>query len=240
LTIWLDMDILLYKLLSGKRGYQEIFTEATIPFCLRIKYFFNLLMHQSLGRVVRLLRLAQLDCQVHDFSTAQKTLKLQLPYRASTGALDLLLDSTGTKFLGDASMMPEFLFQIPPEEPIANVNADGAYDTLTCHEAITERGALAVIQPRQNDKQWKVTVKGANVRNDMLNTCTWLGRNISKKWSDYHRRSLVTTNMHYFKRLGVRVMTRTFERQVDVRQVCEALFNQLMHLCHTARHLFLL
>lgn len=41
-----------------------------------------------------------------DFSTVsrrQKTLQVQLPYRASTSALNLLVDSTGIKFLGEGS-----------------------------------------------------------------------------------------------------------------------------------------
>jgi hypothetical protein len=40
-----------------------------------------------------------------------------------------------------------------------------------------------------------------------------LGRTIWKKWSGYHRRSLVETKMHCFKLLGSRVAART-ERQI--------------------------
>ncbi len=50
------------------------------------------------------MRLAGLDWRVPDFSTVcrrQKTLRVQLPYRASTTALDLLVDRTGIKFLGE-------------------------------------------------------------------------------------------------------------------------------------------
>ncbi len=48
------------------------------------------------------LRLAGLYWRLPDFSTVcrrQKTLQVQLPYRASTTALDPLVDSTGIKFL---------------------------------------------------------------------------------------------------------------------------------------------
>ena len=34
-----------------------------------------------------------------------------------------------------------------------------------------------------------------------------------KKWSGYHRRSLVETKMHCFKLLGQRVAARTFDPQ---------------------------
>jgi hypothetical protein len=56
--------------------------------------------------VESLLRLAGLDWRVPDFSTVcrrQKTLRVQRPYRASTTALDLLVDSTGIKFLGEGA-----------------------------------------------------------------------------------------------------------------------------------------
>jgi hypothetical protein len=69
---------------------------------LSIKCLFNLALRQSLGLVESLLRLASLDWSVPDFSTVcrrQKTLRVQLPDRASTTALDLLVDSTGIKFL---------------------------------------------------------------------------------------------------------------------------------------------
>ncbi len=38
--------------------------------------------------------------------------------------------------IGDAPMLPELLSQIPPDQEIASVTADGAYDTRKCHDAI--------------------------------------------------------------------------------------------------------
>lgn len=54
--------------------------------------------------------------------------------------------------IGDAPMLPELLAQIPADQDIASVTADGAYDTRKCHDAIAERGAHAVIPPRKNAK----------------------------------------------------------------------------------------
>ena len=48
--------------------------------------------------------------------------------------------------VGDAPMLPELLSQIPPEQEIASVTADGAFDTRKCHDAIAARGAAAIIQ----------------------------------------------------------------------------------------------
>tara|TARA_R110002020_G_C16312267_1_gene773958 strand:+ start:5665 stop:5844 length:180 start_codon:yes stop_codon:yes gene_type:complete len=41
--------------------------------------------------------------------------------------------------LGDAPMLPHLLNQIPRDEQIGSVTADGAYDTCRCHNAIAER-----------------------------------------------------------------------------------------------------
>ena len=49
----------------------------------------------------------------------------------------------------------------PPDQEIARVTADGAYDTRKCHDAIAERGAHAVIPPRKNAKPWKAITAGA-------------------------------------------------------------------------------
>lgn len=125
-----------------------------------------------------------------DLSTVswrQKTLRVQLSYRASTTALDLLVDSTGIKFLGegewkrkkhgaecrrqwrkvllgidahtleiraievtdnsvgDAPMLPELLAQIPPDEAVASVSADGAYDTGACQDSCRVHHAVATV-----------------------------------------------------------------------------------------------
>jgi len=275
LTVWLDKDMQWYATVSGKRGRQRTFSDAAIQFCLSIKCLFGLALRQSLGLVESLLRLAGLDWRVPDFSTVcrrQKDLSVKLPYRPSTTALDLLVDSTGIKFLGegewkckkhgaeyrrqwrkvhlaidartldiraievtdngtgDAPMLPELLSQIPPDEPIASVGGDGAYDTKACHAAIALRKAQAIIPPRKNARAWKGTQAGASSRNEALRACQRLGRRIWKKWSGYHRRSLVETKMNCFKRLGERVMARTFERQVTELHIRVALLNRFSQL----------
>ncbi|SDE12136.1 Transposase DDE domain-containing protein [Salipiger thiooxidans] len=58
-------------------------------------------------------------------------------------------------------MLPELLDQIPPQQEIATVTADGAFDTRKCHDAIAARGAAAIIPPRKNAKPWKPGTAGA-------------------------------------------------------------------------------
>ena len=132
--------------------------------------------------------------------------------------------------IGDAPMLPELLGQIPADEAVTSVSGDGAYDTKACHAAIAQRGAHAVIPPRKNARPWRANLVGAASRNEALNACGRLGRAIWKRWSGYHRRSLVETKMHCFKRLGERVMARTFERQVVELHVRVALLNRFTQL----------
>ena len=132
--------------------------------------------------------------------------------------------------VGDAPMLPELLSQIPPEERITTVSGDGAYDTKGCHEAIAKRKAEAVIPTRKNAKPWKENRLGAHVRNEILRATRLLGRAIWRKWSGYHRRSLVETKMRCFKLLGERVMARDFDRQVAELQVRAAILNRFTRL----------
>jgi hypothetical protein len=104
ITIWLDKDMQWYAPASGKRGLQQTFTDSAIQLCLSIKCLFGLALRQSLGLVQSLLGLAKLDWHVQDFSTISRRLKtqqVQLPCQGSLTALDLLVDSTGIKLLGE-------------------------------------------------------------------------------------------------------------------------------------------
>lgn len=55
-------------------------------------------------------------------------------------------------------------------------------------------------------------------------------RNLWKSWSGYHRRSQVETKMHCGKRLGERVMSRTFERQANELHIRAAILNRFTEL----------
>ena len=132
--------------------------------------------------------------------------------------------------IGDAPMLPALLEQIPSEETLHSVCADGAYDTKACHAAIASRGASALIPVRKNAQPWKEGNAGALARNDILRSTKRLGRAIWKKWSGYHQRSLVEAKMRCFKLLGERVMARDFDRQVAELQIRAALLNRFTQL----------
>ena len=127
--------------------------------------------------------------------------------------------------IGDAPILPDLLDQIPEDQEIRSVTADGAYDTRKCHDAIADRGAHAVIPPRKNAKPWKAVNAGAMARNEVLRAAKYLGRALWRRWSGYHRRSRVETKMHCVKLLGQRLMARDFDRQVAELQVRIAVLN---------------
>jgi hypothetical protein len=135
-----------------------------------------------------------------------------------------------TSDVGDAPMLPEVLDQIPPEQEIGSVTADGAFDTRKCHDAIAARGAAAIIPPRKNAKPWKPDTAGAVVRNDILRTSKRVGRTIWRRWSSYQRRSRVETKMHCVKLLGQRLTARHSDRQVAEVQVRVAVLNRFTAL----------
>ena len=131
-----------------------------------------------------------------------------------------------TSNIGDAPMLPELLKQVPSDQDIGSVTADGAYDTRKCHDAIAERNAHAVIPPRKNAKPWKPTSNGAIARNQAVEASRYLGRTLWRRWSGYHRRSRVETKMHCVKRLGQSLMARDFDRQVTEIQIRIAVLNR--------------
>lgn len=104
LLIWLDKEMSWLAPHEGHPGRPPVFSDAAIQFCLSIKVLFKLPLRQTAGMVASLLQMAGLDWSVPDYSTLcrrQKTLAVQIPYRRADGPLNLLVDSTGIKFLGD-------------------------------------------------------------------------------------------------------------------------------------------
>lgn len=217
--------------------------------------------------VASLLCLAGLDRPVPDYSTLcrrQKTLKVQIPYRRADGPMDLLMDSTGIKFLGDGELqarkygvhgrrqwhkvhlamdtatsdiraveftpsragdspvLPDLLGQIPDEEAIGTVTADGAYDTRRCHSAIIARGGTAIIPIRKNGRPWKEDCPAARARNETLRASRHYGRAFWKRWTGYHIRTRAEAKMRCLKSFGERIAARNPDRQTAEIEVSSA------------------
>lgn len=275
MLIWFDKDMTWLAPHDGRAGRPPVFSDAAIQFCLSIKVLFRLPLRQTAGMVAGLLRQAGLDWPVPDASTLcrrQKTLAVQIPYRRADGPLNLLVDSTGIKFVGDGEwqarkhgvqgrrqwrkvhlamdpatsdiraveftpsrdgdspVLPELLDQVPQDEPIGTVTADGAYDTRRCHTAILERDAVPIIPIRKNGRPWKDDGPAARVRNETLRATRHYGRAFWKRWTGYHVRSRIEAKMRCFKAFGDRISARDPDRQTAEVQIRIALMNRFSAL----------
>jgi hypothetical protein len=136
--------------------------------------------------------------------------------------LELRAAEFTTSDIGDAPMPPELPDQIPREQEIASVTADGAFDTrgATAFGHSLEPVAFVPSLPtRRNAKLWKPDTAGAIARDEILRTSKRLGRTIRRRWSAYHRRSRSESKMHRVKLPGQRLSARQFDRQVAEFQV---------------------
>lgn len=86
------------------RARPALFSDVAIQFCLTIRVLFKFPLRQTTEMVARLLKMADLHWAVPGYTTLcrrQKTLAIHIQYRLANGPLNLLVDSTGIKFLGD-------------------------------------------------------------------------------------------------------------------------------------------
>ena len=144
-------------------------------------------------------------------------------------------------------MLPELLDQIPPDQQLASVTADGAFDTRKCHDAIAARGAAAIIPPRKRrqavearhrrrDRTKRSPARIKSLRSNHLATMERLSppeprRNMSRARKQsgglFSRRmdALCEPKVREAKLLGQRLAARDFDRQVAEFQVRVAVLN---------------
>ena len=88
LMVWLDPELQWQAAPSRRAGRPVVFSDAAIQFCLTLKCMFDLDLKQAIGLAESLLKLAQLDWNVPDYSTLsrrQKTLNVAITARPSQG-----------------------------------------------------------------------------------------------------------------------------------------------------------
>ena len=135
-------------------------------------------------------------------------------------------------FVGDAEVLPDLLEQLPAEEPLGSVAADGAYDTQACHEALLNRRALALIPPRAGAAAWPPLADGrTHPRTAIVEHMRQHGRKAWKIHSGYHQRSLAETAMFRLKILfGERLRNHRFETQITEAYARLAAMNSMTRL----------
>ena len=146
-------------------------------------------------------------CKKHGVEYRQQWRKLHIGIDAQTMQIRAICVTSHN--VSDASVIPDLLDQLPKDESLDSVTGDGAYDTRQVYEAVIEHGATPITHPRKNARIRKG--RAFLHRNAAIAACKRLSRRIWKAWSGYHRRSLLETKMNCIKRLGERVMARSFE-----------------------------
>lgn len=158
--------------------------------------------------------------------------KIHLSVDEATGeVLAVLVSEADT---ADGGQLPELVLQSQQVGgPIAQVSADGAFDTWANDAFLSQQGIVSTIPPRKGSKigQHGNCKKAPLQRDQNLRKIRRLGRRRWARESGYSRRSLVETHMMRQKRiLGSALSSRCAVRQaVECRLRCLVL-NGLTHL----------
>ncbi len=161
----------------------------------------------------------------HGVSKRRTWRKMHLGVDEATG--EILAVVTTERDVGDCEVLGQLLEAIA--EPIEQVSADGAYDTIGCHQAIARRQAKPAIPPRENAVitdigQW-------DAREQAVRRIGEIGRAAWKQEVNYHRRSLAETMMFRQKTIfGDRLSSRTTATQTTEVRIRCAVLNRMTHL----------
>jgi hypothetical protein len=165
----------------------------------------------------------------HGYSKRRTWRKVHLALDVNTGQLRAALMTH--QDVADCEVLPELLDQIPADEPIDTIGGDGAYDTQVCYGAITARGAMPSIPPREGAVHWPSTTPGGARRNEAIDAIAQGSRREWKQQSGYHRRSLAENAMYRFKTLtGPCLWARRTDTQATEVAVRVGVLNRMAEL----------
>lgn len=155
----------------------------------------------------------------HGVSKRRTWRKLHLAIDQAAGEIVAVI--TSERSVGDCEKLSDLLHAI--SEPITQVSADGAYDTIACHQAIAAQNAKPAIPPRETAI---VRETGeCDARDEAVRRIEAIGLAAWKVEVGYHRRSLAETMMFRLKTtFGDRLAARKLTTQAsEVRIRCAAL-----------------
>ena len=136
-----------------------------------------------------------------------------------------------TNDVHDSEVLPDLLEV--SEADIEKVSADGAYDKRRCYDALTDRGAEAVIPPQKNAKIWQHGNCKAPPHpwDENLRVIRKRGRKTWKQQSNYHRRSIAETTMFRLKAIfGGKLRSRKFDNQVTELLIQCSVLNRMIQV----------
>jgi IS5 family transposase len=127
----------------------------------------------------------------------------------------------------DASVVPELLNQVSSE--IDRFTADGAYDTVAVYQALTARGASAVLPPNRNARTSPKDTAGTRARNATVNAVRELGRREWKKQAGYHQQARAENAFFRYKQvIGGRLRSRSLGGQGTEVDISVNVLNRML------------
>lgn len=165
----------------------------------------------------------------HGISKRRTWRKLHLAVDEATG--EILSSVVTDNSCHDSEVLGELLDEI--DDPISQVDADGAYDTAACYDYIDERDAVAGIPPQRNAKIWFHGNRKTppHPRDENLRRIRLVGRAKWKRELNYHRRSLAETTMFRHKTaFGGKVSSRKMNRQMNELKVQCLVLNRMIQV----------
>ena len=148
----------------------------------------------------------------HGYSKRRTWRKLHLA--VDEASHEILAAALTTNEVGDNEMLADLLELI--DEPLAQVSADGSYDSWDTYARIQQRGACVAIPPRKSARirQHGNSGQPPLPRDEALRAIRHHGRAAWKRATGYHRRSLAETAMFRIKTLfGNRLSAHLFDSQ---------------------------
>lgn len=138
----------------------------------------------------------------------------------------------------DGTMMKRLLTESTKDQThLGNVYGDGAYDQLSCYDAIAEGSGKPVIPLRAGSaimraKTGEALSAGKELRNQLIRDKRAAGgKKAWKQSSGYHRRSLVETHMFRLKTiLGGKLRSRDFRTQKVEAAIMASILNRMTAL----------
>lgn len=199
----------------------------TVPVKIRVRELRNQPLHivvDSTG--IKIFGEGEWKVRQHGWSKHRRWKKLHIGVDETTK--DILVGEVSGNETADSEAFPILLNQLPPEQFINQVSADGAYDKRRCYHALRNRAVAGVaIPPQKKAKIWQHgnTKLERLTRDENLRRIRRVGRKQWKVEKNYHRRSIAETTMFRLKTIFTdRLAARTSEnQQTQLLLRCKAL-----------------
>jgi IS5 family transposase len=101
---------------------------------------------------------------------------VELHIGIDVGTLQIQAICVTSNNANDAPVLCDLLEQLPLDEALKSLTADGAYDTQSAYEAVIRHGAIPIISPHKNARLRRGAV--FEHRNAAIAACRRLGRSI--------------------------------------------------------------